>query len=89
MVGHSSPGMVGRRRLRKPDVPGVSRQLASFEGVNDCVLVTDLAASRIDGIGLALHRRQYLLVEEALVSGYSGELIVTTSRLGTIAAVFS
>src|SRR5262249_45874535 len=55
VVGHRSPGMILWSRLRKPDVSGISGQLAAFQRPRDRIAVADLAAGSVDDVRAALH----------------------------------
>jgi len=52
---HVSPGVIFRGRLRKPDVPRVSRQSPALQCSRDGIAVTNLAARRIHQIRSLLH----------------------------------
>ena len=43
-VRRGSPGMVPRRRLRKPDVAGIARELATLRRPDHRVAIANLAA---------------------------------------------
>src|SRR5687768_3861460 len=60
---HGPPRMIARRGLRKPDVTGVAGELSTLERTNDCITITDLAASRVHEVGASLHLRNQRVVE--------------------------
>ena len=54
VMRHRPPRMVLRRRLREPDVAGISGELAALERADDGIAVAQLAARRVDQISAAL-----------------------------------
>ena len=69
MVGHRTPRVVSRCRLREPDVTGVSGELSAFECSHDGISVADLPPGGVDYVSASLHRRDELVVEEMLRLG--------------------
>src|SRR5262249_4091183 len=69
LMRHGPPGMILGRRLRKPYVTGVARELAAFQRAHDGVAVDNLGASRVHDIAAALHHADQLVVEHALGLG--------------------
>src|ERR1700733_14216484 len=66
IVGHCPPRMICRRRLRKPDITSIARELTIFKSANDRVAVADFGSRRIYQIRSALHALQNPLIEETL-----------------------
>src|SRR5262245_66590389 len=69
VMRHGAPRMVLRRRLRKPDVAGISRELTALQRTHDGVTVADLATRGVHDIAAALHHADQLVVEHVLVIG--------------------
>jgi len=58
--------MIARRRLREPDVTGITGELSTLERTNDGIAIADLAARGVHEVGAALHLRDQCIVEQAL-----------------------
>lgn len=65
VVGHCPPRMICRRRLRKPDITSIARELTIFKSANNSVAVANLGARRVDEIGPALHALRKAFIEKA------------------------
>ena len=72
VMRHGAPGMIVRRRLRKPDVARIACKLPAFQRSHDCVAITDFPTRSINQIGAALHLRQQSVVKEVLSLGMQG-----------------
>ena len=66
VVRHRPPRMVLRRRLREPDIPGVTGELSAFERPHDRVAIADLAARGVHEIGPTLRLGEKLVVKRVL-----------------------
>src|SRR5262245_21751481 len=69
VMRHGAPRMVLRRRLRKPDVAGISRELTALQRTHDGVTVADLATRGVHDIAAALHHADQFVVEHVLGLG--------------------
>ncbi len=58
--------MIGRRRLREPDVAGVTGQLATFQGSRDGIAIAQFAARGVNQISATLEIGQGLGVNHVL-----------------------
>jgi hypothetical protein len=63
VMGHRSPGMILRCRLREPDVARITRELPTLQGTNDSIAITNLAARRVHQICAPLHFADERIVE--------------------------
>ena len=64
--GHRPPRMIGRGRLRIPDIACISGQLSRLKGAHHSVAVNEFAACSVDEIGATLHMREHLVIKEML-----------------------
>ena len=69
VMRHRPPRMVLRRRLREPDVTGISGELAALKSANNGIAVAYLATRGVHDVGAALHLPDEFVVEHMLGFG--------------------